>query len=597
MAAEIPPPKMTHAQANALLTAAGSPFETEDIVVRGIKMKIFKHAPKTLVEMYKAGLAVAKPESDYLVLYDENGRPADRLTWRQSSEIIAAFGHFMRNELGVKKGDRIALALRNWPEWILAFWAAQTLGAIVTPLNGWFTGPELSYCLENSGTSLLIADGERYERLIPELDALRKGNLRNIVVTRPVGGKKYQGTVAWADAVAAGRRIGTSLPETDIHPDDSCSIFYTSGTTGKPKGAEGTNRNWCQLLLVSNFQGARQLVRQGEPLPEPDPNAIQRAILISVPLFHATGYAFMQATTFQGGKVVLMYKWDPETGLRILQDEKITAAGGVPSMVWQMMEHPNSDKYDISTVEGWTYGGAPSAPELRHAVAKRSPKALSMNGYGMTETTAGVITNVLYDYARKPDSIGYPVVTCEVKITDPENFSKEMPRGQIGEICMRGPQIIKSYWNNPEATTKSIVDGYMRSGDLGYMDNEGFVYIRDRAKDMLIRSGENIYCIEVEDALYSHPAVMEAAVIGLPDRISGEEVGAVIQVKPGMKTTPEELIAHCKGKIAPFKVPIFVQIRETELPKNPNGKPMKSILKTEVIPVYEQSKSAPKAKL
>lgn len=240
--------------------------------------------------------------------------------------------------------------------------------------------------------------------------------------------------------------------------------------------------------------------------------------------------------------------------------------------------------------------------------------------YGLTETTAGIITNVLYDYQRHPDSIGFVSCTHDVKVMN-EDFTKEMPRGQIGELCWRGPQIIKSYWNNPEATKKTIIDGWLRSGDLGLQNDEGFIFVRDRAKDMLIRlvllyfvrgcawggvadfparaairGGENIYSVEVEDALYSHNAVMEAAIIGLPDRILGEEVGAIVQLKPGATATPQELINHCKTKIAPFKVPIYVQIRDEPLPKNPNGKIMKSVLKEEVIPVWEKVK-AEKAKL
>lgn len=323
--AAVPPPKLTHAQANAVLNAPGQPFELEEVVVRGQKLRQFKNAQPDLASLWRTSVSLAKPDSEYLVFYDENGQRADSYTWRQSVDIVASLSNYLVTELGVKKGDRIGIAMRNWPEWVLMFWArwvkinslplacfplivahsaSVSIGAIVTPLNGWFTGPELAYCLSNSGTSVLLADGDRYERLLPELRELQKGGLQHIIVAR-TGGKSWANTITWEFAVAKGGQIGKTIPKVgpcggqrrtnrntipttpkvDIEPDDSATIFYTSGTTGKPKGAEGTHRNWTQLIMVSGFQVARQFVRQGEPVPQPDPNAIQRAILISVPLF------------------------------------------------------------------------------------------------------------------------------------------------------------------------------------------------------------------------------------------------------------------------------------------------------------------------
>jgi long-chain acyl-CoA synthetase len=333
---------------------------------------------------------------------------------------------------------------------------------------------------------------------------------------------------------------------------------------------------------VSNFFNAmcaqaRSFLRRGEALPVPDP-AVQKANLISVPFFHATGcFAVMVPAVFAGSKIVMQRRWNADQALELIQREKITSAGGVPTIAWQIVEHPRFHEFDLSSLETVSYGGAPSAPELVRRLRERLPQIKTGQGWGMTETSATATSNFAEDYERKPSSCGVPSPTGEVKIVSLEG--KELPVGEVGELWYRGPIVVRGYWNKPQATAETFVDGWVKTGDLARVDEEGFVYIVDRAKDMLIRGGENIYCVEVENALYDHPAVMDAAVIGIPHRTLGEEPAAAVHLKPGMKASEEELRHFVSQKLAAFKVPVKVLFLPETLPRNANGKIMKKDLK------------------
>ena len=304
----------------------------------------------------------------------------------------------------------------------------------------------------------------------------------------------------------------------------------------------------------------------------------QMGQLISAPLFHVTGsLAMLCGSTMAGSKIVFMYKWDADTAIRLIEKEKLNSFGGVPSMPLQVLESPILSQHDMSTVRGVLFGGAPPAPELAARIKQAFPNASSSNGYGLTETSALTTVCVAEDYLSRPESAGMPAAVCDIKImSEDEN---QMPAGEIGEIWIKGPQVIKGYWNNPEATAKTITDGWLHSGDLGYLDEEGFLYVVDRAKDMLLRGGENIYCIEVESALYDHAAVIDAAVVGIPHPVLGEEVGALVQIRPGNTVTEKELQDHVAAQIAAFKVPVRIDQYPGPLPRNANGKIMKPEVK------------------
>ena len=548
----------------AALTAPDAPFAMEEKVIRGIPTRVWKHAPPSLRAVFEASRA--QGELPFLVYEDE------RLSYAEHYRRVAALAEALAGRFGIKKGDRVAIAMRNFPEWSLSFWAAAAIGAIVVPLNAWMTGPELHYCLADSGARLLVADAERAERLLPHLASLP---LEAVLVARatralPEGLRRFEEVAGEEGA----------LPEIAIDPEDDATIFYTSGTTGKPKGALGTHRNICSNLISMGYARARTLLRRGEPLPAPG-TAPKSATLLSVPFFHVTGcHSVLCASLHGGNKLVLMHRWDPERAMQLIERERINSFGGVPSMAWQVLEHPAFTRYDLSSIESIGYGGAPAAPELVARLKEKFPKAMPGNGYGLTETSSVTSQNAAEDYQRKPDSAGLIVPVCDVRVVDAAG--RDVAPGGIGELRVKGPNVVKGYWSKPEATAASFGEGWLHTGDLVRIDAEGFLYILDRVKDMLIRGGENVYCVEVEDALYSHPAVMDAAVIGIPHRVLGEEVGAVVQVTPGAELSEAALQRHVAERLAAFKVPVRIVLRDAPLPRNANGK----ILKRELRAVF-----------
>ena len=514
-------------------------------------------------------------EKIFLVYEDE------RVSYEAFHRAVAALAAELAAQ-GVTKGDRVSVIMRNIPEWVVAFYAAASLGAIVTPLNAWWTGPELEYGLTDSGTKVLLVDRERYERLTEHLpncpDLVRVYVTReNEEIAHPLVTKLETVLGApgvWKDLPDA------PLPTVEIGPEDDATIFYTSGTTGRPKGALATQRGVNSNIMAAIVGSARTFLRRGEQPPTPDPDAPQRASLLSVPFFHVTGcFAILNPTLFGGGKLVMMRKWEAIRAFELIERERVTLAGGVPTIAWQLIEHPARANYDLSSLEAISYGGAPSAPELVRKMKEVFPNSVPGQGWGMTETCATVTGNGGEDYMNRPESCGVAVPVSRLEIRDPVDGKTVLPPNTVGELWAFGPQTMKGYWNKPEATTQTLVDGWVRTGDLAKLDDEGFCFIIDRAKDMLIRGGENIYCIEVENVLYDHPAVMDAALVGVPHRTLGEEPAAVVTLKPGAHATEEELRAHVAERLAAFKVPIAVKFWPEVLPRNPNGKILKNELK------------------
>jgi len=570
-AAELPPPAMSIAQAHALLTRPGTLFETATADVRGVPMTIWKSAPPTLREVF--AFSAMFSGRDHLVHEDE----------RASISAFRAAALTLARQLiadGLRPGDRLAIIMRNLPEWPVAFWAGVLAGAVVTPLNAWWTGPELEYGLTDSGARFLIVDVERYERVREHLPACSA--VQKIYVSR-AREDLADPAVIKLEAIIGGPNDWEGLsagetPEIAPAPDDDVAIFYTSGTTGKPKGAVVSHRNIVSNMWNSASAQARAFLRRGEQPPAPDPSLPQKAFLISVPFFHATGcFAVMIPALFGGSKLVMQRRWDCDAALSLIERERITHFGGVPTIAWQVLEHPTLSAYDLSSVENISYGGAPAAPELVARIKARFPKALPGQGWGMTETSATACSNTAEDYQRKPWSCGVPSATGEVKIMSQEGA--ELPAGEVGELWYKGPIVVRGYWNNPQATAETFANGWVKTGDLAKMDEEGFVYIVDRAKDMLIRGGENIYCVEVENVLYAHPAVMDAAVIARAHPTLGEEPIAVVHVKAGQSLTSDALRHHAAQTLAAFKVPVDVIFWPETLPRNANGKIVKKELK------------------
>jgi steroid-24-oyl-CoA synthetase len=567
-------------EVTASLTAPGEMFEMEDVTVRGVAMRAWKNAPPTLRDLLQ--LSVARGDAEFIV-YDGEVAGAvpgrfDRLTFAEHFRAAAALAHRLVDDYGIRPGDRVAIAMRNFPEWSLAFWGATAAGAVVVPLNAWWTAPELTYGLTDSGARVLVADLDRAHRLAPHVAELTA--LEAVLVARSGGGVLPGDAAAFEDVVGE-IAADVALPAIDLDTDDEATIFYTSGTTGEPKGALGTHRNICTNLMSLGYCAARTAARSGDAGDPTQPPPPRNVYLLSVPFFHVTGcHSVLVATLAAGGGLVIMHRWDAERALQLIERERVTIFGGVPAMAWQVLEHPDFRRYDLSSVRSIGYGGAPAAPELVRRLDAMFPGRTPSNGYGLTETSSVTTMNGGLDYRRKPDSVGAPVPVCDVKVVD--DGVTTVPLGEIGELWIKGPNVVKGYWNKPEASAAAISDGWLRSGDVARLDEEGFVYIVDRAKDMIIRGGENVYCVEVETALFEHPAVTDAAAIGIPHHVLGEEVGAVVHLAPGTAATEDELREFVAARIASFKVPVRIWFKEDPLPRNPNGKILKRDLKAEL---------------
>lgn len=565
-------PAMSIEQAHALLTSPGQIFEMEDTDVRGVTLRTYKHAPQTLRDIFM--LCRQHGERDYLVYEDE------RVTFNTYFNAVAHMANILRDKYGVQKGDRVAICMRNYPQWPVAFGAAVAIGAIATPMNSWWRGEELEYGFKDCGAKVAFLDIERVERLREHMVNLPE--LKHVIIARCSEEQGDPRMCAMEDLIGEANdwaKLETlDLPEADLVADDDATIMYTSGTTGLPKGALATHRAIISNIFNSMASQARSFLRNGETIPTPDPNEPQKVMLLSVPFFHATGaFAIMLPNIIRGVRIITQYKWDPLEALDIIQRERVNAIGGVPTIVWQVLEHPDRDKYDLSSIDTVSYGGAPSAPELVASVRKNLNNSTVGNGWGMTETCATCTLNFGMDYVMKPDSAGVAGPAMDIKVVGPDG--ETLPAGEVGELWAKGPAVVKCYWNKPEASAETFVDGWVITGDLARMDEEGFVYILDRAKDMLIRGGENIYCIEVENVLYDHPEIMDAAIVGIPHKVLGEEVGAVVQLTPGSTLTEDEVRSFAASHLAAFKVPVQVKFSTDVLPRNAAGKILKPELR------------------
>jgi long-chain acyl-CoA synthetase len=560
-------PRMSMAQVQAALTAPGAPFEMATETIRGVPTRIWKNAPENLAQL----IAFSRSHGERLATIHED----QRVTYEAQYRAIASLAEHLRVS-GIGKGDRVALAMRNMPEWPVAFFAIVAIGAICVPLNAWWSPQELAFGVNDSGARMLIVDRQRHERLGGDYGTMP--GLETVIVARartPLTAP----TRALEDVIGSCADYATlpvvDLPAVAIAPEDDATIFYTSGTTGKPKGALGTHRNLATNIFSSAYIAARAMLRRGEmPPPAPQP----KVGLLVIPFFHVTACsASLMGAMASGTTLVLMRKWDAGQALALIERERVQVTGGVPTIAWQLLEHPDRERYDLSSLEVVQYGGAPSAPDLVRRIHEVFG-AMPGNGWGMTETMATVTQHSAEEYLNRPTSCGPPVPVADLKIMAPDG-TRELPVGEVGELWARGPMIVKGYWNCPEATAETFVDGWVRTGDLARLDEEGFCFIVDRAKDIIIRGGENIYSIEVEDVLYAHPAVTDAALVGVPDRVLGEVPVAVVHLCPGCAASEGELQDFVRARLAAFKVPVAVRFSDTVLPRNANGKIVKSELR------------------
>lgn len=550
-------------KAREVLTGPGGDFEIVEADVLGNRLRVYKNAPPSVREVWLSTLQYA--DRDYLVYQDE------RWTYADAHRDVNAIAAWMFAQ-GVRPGDRVAVAMRNYPEWLLIYWACVSTGIAVVGMNAWWTAEEMDYALKDSEPKILFADAERLERALAiegVADRMQIVGVRSPDAPAPV--------LPWADVLAH----GGDMPAVTVDPDSDACIFYTSGTTGFPKGAQLTHRGCVANLFNMMFSAASTALAMnlatGEPIPEDPPVP---AGLVTTPLFHVTANncgAYL--LTAAGGKIVLMYRWDAGEALKLVEREKITAVSGVPIMARELINHPDFEKTDTSSLATLGGGGAQLPPDLVHKIDSTVATARPNTGYGMTET-CGIITSVSADFfVDKPDSAGPAMPNFEAKCVN--ELGETVPQGEVGELWVKGSSVIKGYINRPEATAESITDGWLHTGDIARIDKDGFIFIVDRKKDMVLRGGENVYCAEVESTLYRHPAVAECSVFGVPDDRLGEEVGAAVVLKPGETLTADALREHCAATMAKHKVPRYIWFLSA-LPRNASGKFVKRDLKEQL---------------
>ncbi|MEG3586493.1 MAG: class I adenylate-forming enzyme family protein [Actinomycetota bacterium] len=546
-------------QAIDQVCAPGGLFEITETEVRGVRTKVFAGTPQNLRFLYQ----MAAQREDEFVVYEE-----ERWTMPEILKLSGQLGSTLINKFSITKGDRVAIAMRNYPEWIAAFAAITSIGAVAVPLNAWWEPEELGFALNDSGAKVVFADTERIEKILNS-----NVNTASLQIIR-VRSKSQDNDIAVS--LESLLDLDSTMPEVEIDPDENATILYTSGTTGSPKGAVSSHRAILSALL--GFSARAQVAELVEPQKDPSEITQRNSFMLCVPLFHVTGLIPVMLGSFVGqSKLVMMHKWDPNRALELIEQEQVTHFIGVPTMSWDLLEAETFNLKDTSTLRSVGGGGAPMPPELVKRIDENFKRGKPGLGYGMTETNAYGPQNTGKEFLDHPTSTGRPVPIMQLRVTD--SSGKVLTAGEKGELWFNGPTIITEYWNRPEATKEAIVDGWLRSGDIGHMDEHGRVFVSDRVKDMVLRGGENIYCAEVEASIYELPEVYECSVYGVPDKRLGEKVACHIMIRPGSSLTDEQVRGSLTGKIANFKIPEVIIIVSDPLPRNASGKILKRQLR------------------
>ena len=546
----------------AELTAEGQPYELVEVELYGHACLAFKNAPAALRDLYDQN----RSDETFLVYEDE--RVSFEETWIRASRIA----RLLVDDYGIEHGDRVAISMRNYPEWIIAFEAITSIGAIAVAMNALWQPDEMAYALEDSGAKVLFADDERMARLSRCKDlpgslgvlGVRSGQLHGLARARLL-----------EEALEAVPPC--AMPEARLHPHDDATIFYTSGSTGHPKGVVACQRNIISALLSWELDMLSDAQVRGS---KPGTSSNQPAILLGVPLFHVTGSHAVYLLSYRAQRrIVSMYKWDVEKAAELIERERIAAVIAPPAMTGDLVDAARKTKRDLSSLSLVGGGGAPRAPAQVKNIDKTFARAAPNTGWGMTETNA-IGTGISGpDYLARPESSGRCSAVLSLRIVGEDG--RQRPTGERGELQVRGTSVVRGYWNRPDASAESFVDGWLHTGDVAYLDDEGFLFIVDRIKDLVIRGGENIGCGAVEAALLEHPDVVEASVYGVPDERLGEEVGATVYVEKAI--TGDELRAFLEPRLARFEIPRYLRFLSEPLPRIASGKILKRQLRQEAV--------------
>lgn len=556
-------------QTVAQMTSAGQMFELNDVEINGYHYRNYASAPQNLNAYYQ--FMLMHGEKEFAVYQDE------RYTFAEGLQHANEFAAALVDRYGIEKGDRVAILSRNNPQWMMAFMAITSIGAVAVPMNGWWTTEELDYGFEDSGCKLVVADRSRIVSLEPIVDKcgltiVSVDDCSDLAVAHTPFSSILQDY------------SGATLPEVEVLPDDHATIMYTSGSTGHPKGALSSHRGILSALFSWMLMGLASKSLEEQAESDSDEVSYPPSGLLTIPLFHCTGsHSAFLLSLIIGRKLVIMHKWDAQEALRLIEKERITWFTGVPTMSAELQSAAVGSDRDISSLKDVFSGGAARPPDQVAKIANTFKKSTPGTGYGLTETNALGAVNSGAFYIANPHSTGraVPAVT-EFKIIDPDG--KSLPTGERGEVCMKSPANGLGYWNKPEATAEAFVEGWFHSGDVGYLDQDGFLYIVDRIKEIIIRGGENISCLEVEASIYTHPAVEEAAVFGLPDERLGESVGAALVLREGFTLDGDELREFLAEHLAGFKIPAHIWFRTEKLPRIASGK----IFKRELKAIYSK---------
>ncbi len=559
--------KAAYDRALEQLTAPGAPFAVSRRRLNGVDYTLFDSAPANITEVYAQAAEHAGQE---FLVYE-----GERYSFGDLLQQAAAVARRLVDELGIEKGDRVAIAMRNYPEWMSSYIAITSIGAVAVPLNSWGQTRELIFSIEDAEAKLLFCDQQRHALVADQLSRLGIA----AVVARAETELSADNCLDFRDLLAG--QTGTAMPRVAIAAEDPVMILYTSGTTGTPKGALSTHRALCQSLTNFEVAAAASAMINPEAIGHMQASGFAPTQLLAVPLFHVSGLHAVFLTCFKAGrKVVMMHRWDVRQALQLVESERVTVVSAAPAMLLQLMESEEFAQYDTSSIFGIGAGGAATPPRVARLIDQNLPEGYPGTGWGMTETNAVGTSFTGKPFRHKPGSAGFPHPTVQIEVRGADG--RPLPQGQPGELWIKSPTLISAYWNRPDADAEDFREGWFNSGDIGYFDEEGYLFLSDRAKDMVIRAGENIYPAEIENVLQDCPEIQEVAAFGVPDPELGEQLAVAVVARAGAELNVAQVRDFAARNLAHFKVPHYIVLRTRALPRNASGKVLKKDLKAEL---------------